>query len=286
MGDFVFHKLEHYIQVTALVLAFETVRKPDFVFSGEQHDFWEMVYVAEGKIGVTADDKIFILNAGDLMFYKPMVYHRLWSEGGESARIIIISFKATGKGLKLLEDKIFKIDFQDEKLLRKILAHKKIVLGKEAEVGKESNRQDVKAQSRQFIKIYLELFLLSALNNKHIPNTQHDSSTSRNYNIIINKMKENLYQPLQVKDIAKLCNLSVSNLKKIFKIYSGKGVARYFKSMKINEAMNLLKEDLTIREISDLLSFSSQNSFAIAFKQETGLPPSKYRETLRREAKE
>jgi AraC-like DNA-binding protein len=52
--------------------------------------------------------------------------------------------------------------------------------------------------------------------------------------------------------------MSVSNLKKTFKKYSDEGVISYFNKMKIRKSIDLLKQDLSIGEISEMLSFSSR----------------------------
>jgi AraC-like DNA-binding protein len=278
MSNYIMHQLTSYIHVKSLVSAFETVRESNFVFSGEIHNFWEMVFVLEGKIGVTRDDKIYILNSGEIIFHKPMEFHRLWSEGGNQARIMIFSFDTEGDGMKFLEDGVFKISLEEELLLKKIL----IEVENSFEIDGNSlinYRQKLNKQSVQLIKIYLEEFMLSVLNSNNAENVQKHSATSINYNIIINKMKENIYNSVTVKDIAKMCNLSVSNLKKIFKTYSGDGVIHYFNRMKINESKELLKTDLSIGEISDMLSYSGQNYFTVSFKRELGVSPLEYRRT-------
>lgn len=70
------------VSVKSLVSAFDMVRDADFAFDGEMHDFWEMVYIASGKAGITADERVFTLNAGQLVFHKPMEFHRICSVGG------------------------------------------------------------------------------------------------------------------------------------------------------------------------------------------------------------
>ncbi|MDP4119331.1 MAG: AraC family transcriptional regulator [Bacillota bacterium] len=274
--SYIMHRLENYINVKALVSAFEAVRESDFVFSGEMHNFWEMVYAADGKIGITRDDNVFILNKGEIIFHKPMEFHRLWSEGGNSAKIMVFAFDADGEGLKLLENGIFRIELKDEGLLREILKHVEAVF-KGKDMFTTEDYEIPESQSRQLIKIYLEQFMISVLNSANAKSSQKKTASSNNYNTIINKMKENVYNSLSVEKLAKMCNLSVSNLKKIFKIYSGEGIMHYFNRMKIYEAINLMKTDLSIGEISDMLSYSGQDYFTVAFKRETGTSPTEYR---------
>ncbi|MBO7218267.1 MAG: helix-turn-helix transcriptional regulator, partial [Clostridia bacterium] len=96
------------------------------------------------------------------------------------------------------------------------------------------------------------------------------------YEYIVRVMNEHCDEALTAQDIARLCNFSLSNLKKIFHMYSDIGIMKYFTSIKIRRALHLLFEGLTIQQVSDNLGFSSINYFHAVFKKETGLTPRQY----------
>lgn len=66
----------------------------DYYFIGESHDFWEIVIVLDGELGVTAGKDVFVLEKGQAVLHEPMEFHRLWSEGNSCPDIIIFSFSA------------------------------------------------------------------------------------------------------------------------------------------------------------------------------------------------
>ena len=95
-------------------------------------------------------------------------------------------------------------------------------------------------------------------------------------------MKDHCEEDLKLEDIAALCNLSASSLKKIFHRFSDMGVMKYFTYIKIRRAIALLEEGRSIADISERLSFSSQNYFTVVFKRETGVSPGVYRNRLKK----
>ena len=46
----------------------------NFVFNGESHNFWEMVYVDKGKVLVSCNGNDVTLSQGDIIFHKPNLF--------------------------------------------------------------------------------------------------------------------------------------------------------------------------------------------------------------------
>ena len=94
--------------VDSVCTAFEANYQADFYFSGEFHPFWEFVYVLSGSVGASGEDRIYRLNEGDIIFHKPMEFHRIWSGEGTEPQFNIISFTASGSELSKLENRVVK----------------------------------------------------------------------------------------------------------------------------------------------------------------------------------
>lgn len=82
-----------------------------------------------------------------------------------------------------------------------------------------------------------------------------------NYKEIIRVMNENLDKNLSSEDIAALCGLGLSNLKKTFRRYAGTGVMEYFNHLKILRAMVLINSGLSMREISERSAIQARTIF-------------------------
>ena len=84
--------VEKCIRISALFSAFRQVFGKDYYFGGETHDFWELVCVVEGAIGVTAGEDVFLLEAGQAVLHRPMEFHSFWSEKDSCPDIIVVTF--------------------------------------------------------------------------------------------------------------------------------------------------------------------------------------------------
>lgn len=81
-----------------------------------------------------------------------------------------------------------------------------------------------------------------------------------------------------VKQLADLCNRSVSSFRRIFVAATGQTPFNYLYQVRIKTAINLLKEsELSISEIAGLVGYNSISSFNRHFIEFVGLPPSKVR---------
>ena len=97
---------------------------------------------------------------------------------------------------------------------------------------------------------------------------------------------DNLNNPISLKDLAKITDLSPSYLSRFFAKEVGMPVSKYITSRRIEAAENMLKySEYSCLEISDYLSFSSESHFIQVFKKLTGYTPKKYRAKFFRQRK-
>ncbi len=266
-----FYKLNKMVSVTDLYHCFCPTYGPDFNFEGERHDFWECVYVLQGSVGVAEDNKVYELNKNDIVFHKPMEFHRIWASNKTSPSLIITSFKAEGVGMEFLSNGVFSLD---EKCIKLMCEATEIAT--ENIIKKEPEGEIYE----QILSNRLESMMLYMLMNMNITGTENETYTASNYKAIVNVLSNNLDKPLQISDIAKMTGMSESNLKKCFRRYSGMGVIKYFNNMKIMKAQTLVRQGFSMQEVSDMLGYASQNYFSTAFKKEVGLSPLEYRKKI------
>jgi len=134
-----------------------------------------------------------------------------------------------------------------------------------------------KEYEKQIFANKLEIFLSYALGNNLAYINQYNTGSAKKYTLIIDVMKENISKNLTVSDIALMCNMSASNLKKIFSQYSRTGVMKYFNTLKIKRAITMLSSGNRICEIASELGFEEQNYFSAVFKRITGYSPLSYK---------
>ena len=82
----------------------------DFVYPGEKHDFWELVYVDKGNMKIEAGERKLILNQGDVYFHKPMQWHSVAADGVTAPNLAVISFDCHDEAMDYFADKLFHLD--------------------------------------------------------------------------------------------------------------------------------------------------------------------------------
>lgn len=273
------HVSEDKFNVLSINSFFQRNYRMDREFPGEAHDFWEMVYIDNGKLTVTEDEKVYVLTKGQAVFHAPMEFHKFFSKKSEPTDFKVISFSLDTNLEHILSKGVFTLSQELTRMLENTFAQ--IASGYDMAGGMIKERGGNPLEEILAIKM-LETFLLSILSDSAPDRTQYLSVTAHRYKEVINYMNVNIGANLSMDDISKATHLSESYLKKLFKMYAGCGVMRYFTKMKITQAICYLKIGKSVREISEILSFSSANYFTAVFKREMGMLPTQYR-TMKKE---
>ncbi len=271
-------KNERLLEISALHSLFRAVRHPGFYFDGECHSQWEMVHVISGSMGISADDRVYTLHAGDVIFHKPMEFHRIWAEGDTPSETFILSFDPEGTYVHALEKVVLHLreeeQAQMEALLR-LLAEKSGVKPANGEADYLRGIPRDKPLFQLVIKYLETLFLTLALSEKVPLDVKHDRR-ARLYTQIVELLEENVYGSITIPEIARRCDVSAATVKSCFAAYAGCGIHKYLLKIKMRAAVELLESGLLVREVSEQLGFSDPNYFSVVFKRETGHSPTAY----------
>jgi AraC family transcriptional regulator len=82
-------------------------------------------------------------------------------------------------------------------------------------------------------------------------------------------------------ELAKLCNLSIRQVARGFRVSRGCSIGAYVEKLRIERAQKLLASDTSIKAIAAALGFSNSSNFAVAFRRATGETPREYRDRER-----
>ena len=264
--------ISNVFSVTAMFTAFSQTFKSDYSFKGEFHNFWEIVIVLEGKLGVTAGNSVHILRKGQAILHEPMEFHSLWSEGGTCPKVVIFSFSA--ENMPSFPSKTLQLDNLHKPM--DILRSMGAVFVMEYGINFVGIKKDAEISYHIAVKEF-ELFLLSLLNRRAVSSASSLTQSAQNFSKSVSILEKNLHRNLSVKEIANLCRIGEVSLKKTFAKYSGMGVMAYFTNMKITAAIQMLKSGMNVSETASALGFSNQNYFSTVFKRITGVSPSYYK---------
>lgn len=264
-------KVKPLFRITAFHTSWKAKFEKDRLFTGESHNFWEMVYVTNGKLCVAKEEKVYELEPGNALFFAPMEFHSIWNHEETPAEFIILSFSFDRDLKSSLSDGIFKISKTEKKLIDDVRSIYKSTFDSPDKISSQlaSNRME-------------ELILL-LLQTQQPEKKYHVSIGATNYNRIISFLLRHLEENLSTEEIAKECSLSVSNLKKTFRKYSGMGIIQYYNEQRMILATSLIKENMSFSEVSERLNFSSQNYFTETFKRHMKMTPMQYKKSLEKQ---
>jgi len=261
------------VHINSMYTFIERCAESKFYFPGESHPFWEMVYVVDGSVGVTADERIYTLSAGDMIFHKPMEFHRIWSQEGTEPNYVVVSFTADGEYMKKLENRAVSCDEYSRELMKKA-----VELRLEAFSVKNGFLVDyIHDEEKAFLctKLLEMLFCHTALSGEIIGVTEDKDALL--FGKAVALLQESIGEKVSVEQIASRCFVSASKIKKVFSKYVGCGISEYFTYMKITSARLMLQRGQTVSTVSESLGFSNQFYFSSVFKKITGITPSKYK---------
>lgn len=273
-----FYKIPRTLTVESLFTCFFKHKDGDYSFRGEMHDFWEFTYIVEGSASVANDDSVYVLNKGELLFHRPMEFHRNWGNG-KPFEVLVMSFQAKGDVMDSLADRVFSIDLAGHNALFDI----KREIDEAYEVRNMTAYTDgTSPLSLNAVALKLELFMLGLIRQGASEKKAENSAASAEFSKIVSVMNGNLHRNLSVEEIADIAKIGVSNMKKICHKYTGVGPAKHFLRLKIARAIQLLEGGANVTEVSDALGFCTQSYFSVVFKRETGMSPSKVKDKKER----
>lgn len=283
------HKLSNLISINKIVTIHYFEFEKNFKSVGELHDFWELVYTERESILCTVDNQKVILEQGEILFHKPNEYHALSANGKTAPSVFIISFVCKSDSIKFFENKKLKISPNLTKFLYSILDEGKKTFNipySDPNLKKMELLPHPTLGGEQLIKNYLEIFLINLLREQTETNQGNNTFlpwmelSIKPINDVISLLKENIYSSLTIDEICKKTAYSKPYLFRIFKAKTGKTIMNYYTELKIIQAKQFLREnELSVREISEKLSFSMPDYFTKIFKRKTGLTPLKYKKT-------
>ena len=285
MSSYVPTTMHRDLEVESFVTVHYLEHAKNYAFEGEQHDFWELVYVDKGRLEVVADDQRLELQQGQVIFHQPNEFHNLCANGTIAPNIVVISFVCHSPAMDFFKRKITCVNARQRDLLARIIeeSHQAFT----TPLGDPYTVQLTPADtapfaSEQLLSLYLEALLIDMVRNNAAESAKPSSSIkTRSDNELVERiiryMEIHLSDRLSFSAICHYSSQSATNLKTIFKSVTGQGVMEYYRNLKIQQAKVLLREsDGNISQIADALGYNSVQYFSRHFKQATGMTPREY----------
>ena len=284
------HKLENLINVSKIVTIHYFEFDKDFKSKGEQHDFWEFVFVDKESIFCTADGVETELNSGEILFHKPNEYHVLRANGKRPPNVFIVSFVCKSDAMRFFENKKMNVGRNNVKFIYNILNEGRKTFDiafSDPGLKKMMPLDSPALGGEQIIKNYLEIFLIDLLrsqtenggvNSVFIPKTEY---ATKQVSDVIGFLKDSVCASLTIDEVLKSSYYGRAYIMRVFKRETGCSIMEYFIRLKVEKAKELLRDgELSVQEIANALSFTEPNYFTKTFKRITGVTPSAYKRRI------
>ncbi len=281
------HRLSNLISISKIVTVHYYEFSKNFVFDGESHNFWEMVYVDKGQVDIRAGENTFTLKQGQVAFHKPNEFHTIRTDGENAADVFVIAFVCSSSSMDFFKKKISVLSAKMKKQIFSLMEEClstfetmpitgiELVLKESAPIG-----------GQQMIRIHLEEFLILLLREhsakEHVPYfPTKESMENHLVEEMISIIENHTYKMLSVQNLCTQLNYSRTYLSGIFKASTGLSISEYITKTKIKEAKKLIRTNqYTFAEISEMLQFDNQHYFSKVFKKVTNFSPTQYKNSV------
>ena len=281
-------QLQNVINISKIVTVHYYEFDKNFVFDGESHNFWEMVYIDKGRVQVRRDEATLVLSQGEILFHAPNEFHSIRALDS-APNFFVVSFVCHSPLMVYLEKYHTVLNKTLYGFISSVIreaestyimpknnpALKKLVHLENAPIGGE-----------QLIKTYLEQFMILLIRNivKKDDSSVFPSKESMETHLVSSAKRlltEKAAEPFRVNDLCAALGYSKSYLSKLFREQTGETIAHYAVKQKIKLAKQLIREGTyTFTQISDRLSFDNPQYFSRVFKRITGMTPTEFKLSL------
>ncbi len=259
-----------------------------FAFSGEKHNFWEMVYVDSGAVEITRNNEPVILRQGEIIFHEPNEFHTIKSYRS-APNVFVISFVCKSSAMSIFRKFKAMLGKDLKPFIASIISEAEstyTIPKNDTNLVKLKIKDGAPIGGEQLIKTYLEQFLIILTReisdkNKISVFPSRESLETHLATDIKSYIKSNITKKLKVEDICHNFGYSKTYLSQLFKAQCSISLMEYYNRQKIEYAKRLIREkNHTISQISDILSFDNPQYFSRVFRRTTGLSPSEFANSL------
>lgn len=278
---------ERVIEISQLYTIHYFENHRDWYFSGEKHDFWEIMYVDKGEliVGTDRQDTPVHFKQGELVFFRPMEFHRTYSYNTTGHNLLVMSFACHSSAMSFfLQNNHFSIDDNLRQLIRTLLVEAKKSYSSDSLVCPSlsvQRLQDADFGSEQILTTTLELLLIHLIRSDFSSEQENSRLASSYVDNAIFYMKQNLRKKITLDDICGHTKISRSQLQKAFRQEVGTSVMHYLSQLRMEESKFMIcNGDKTFTEIAEEFGYSSVHHFSTKFRKVTGMSPSEYADSI------
>lgn len=287
--------LKQEFEVSAVTSIHFFEYKSNFIFKSEYHDYWKLLYVEEGMAEIASsghENSPELLHPGQIFIQAPDEYYSFKAADHSVPRLFTCGFYCNSSPMKLLCNKIFHCTQTEKALLSHLIDESRESFSTKIDssgIYTLERKLNQPFGGEQLTRIYLEMLLISLMRQSVSPSAEKEadlSSLSKTDSILFNRITDyyssHIAEKISIEDICHEFSIGRAHLQRIFREHTGLGAIEYFCQMRISAAKQLIRENkMNLTDTAKTLGYTSIHYFSKQFKKITGIPPSRYQESIR-----
>ena len=281
-------QLKTIINVSKIVTIHYYEFDKSFVFEGESHDFWELVYVDRGRVKVRSGEDESVLSQGDIILHSPNEFHSIRALDS-SPNFFVVSFVCQSPSMECLVGYKTALGKSLQPFISSIIREAEgcfVIPKNDPKLRKLTKKENAALGAEQLIKNYLEellILLMRGIAEKNVATIFPSKESMENH--LVTEVKEffekKVYENASLSDVCRALGYSKSYLSKLFREQTGESIAAFAVKKKVKVAKQLIRDgNMNFSEIADKLAFDNPQYFSRVFKRETGMTPSEFKLSL------
>jgi AraC-like DNA-binding protein len=261
-----------------------------------QHDYFELVFLASGKLTWQVQDRFFTQRQGDLFLVSSWLYHRITGFSSPPVKLIQLSFlpEVVRSDCAHGEDATYLLPFlQQDSRFRHVVPAKTGIpahvvdlmlrIERRLPATSDLNQLSVKTCLRMILVLLIE-------NYSNLPDSvkaaEDRHRAVRRLRPVFELFEQHYAEPIHLGDAASAIGMSRSRFTHFFKHVCGESFVRYLNHFRVAHAEKLLR--LTgepLSQVCQKVGFCDQSYFGRVFRRFTNLTPGQYHRKYGRSAK-
>ena len=263
------------IQIRDILGYFYRIRTPGYLFTGEQHNFFELTYVDTGTMYTEVDGVTYALREKEMILYGPGQFHKQYTNEDQSVSYVTVLFHMDNLSQDADPDWYASLINRVFPYTKKTYTLMKTIVQESASGLPYTDSLTLCLLTELIIRLLQGEFTATATANP--ASVARQNYQDELFEQVIAYVESKLYEPLTIAEICQQFSLSRSSLQLLFKNAVNQSPKKYISDMKLEKSCQMLRENkYTVSEIALKLGYSSIHYFSNAFNQKYHISPSEY----------
>lgn len=260
-----------------------------YVFHGESHDFWELVYIDYGIAQIGAGPQVHLMKQGDIILHQPNEFHTICAD--QAVNIFVVTFACHSEAMAVFQGYRGTANASQRRIINRMIQEAEQTFGYVLDVPRNEGLEPVAnapTGGDQMVEILLLQLLLElsrapeesvTLFPKELPSGQCQKNSIEQ---AITMMRGNLDGSLTIRQLCREMGMSPTMLQTLIHKYTGSSVMAFYQHLRIEESRRALREgDMNVTQIAMKLGYSSVQAFSRQFTRLLGVSPREYQKMVR-----